>query len=68
MLNLLVQKELLIQMNLSSIFIAENEKGKLPRQIFEEYGFDIEIIGIERVQSSSNRWRTAYKRIGSIGT
>lgn len=27
------------------IFIEENEKGKLPRNIFEECGFDIDMIG-----------------------
>ncbi len=37
------------------IFIAENEKGKFPRQIFEENGFNIDIIGRKRVQSSGNR-------------
>ncbi|MFF3025161.1 HTH domain-containing protein, partial [Gottfriedia sp. NPDC057948] len=31
------------------IFISENKKGKLPRQIFEECGFDIEVIGMNRV-------------------
>ncbi|MFC0274822.1 HTH domain-containing protein, partial [Metabacillus herbersteinensis] len=39
------------------IFIAENEKW--PRQIFEENGFDIEVIGIVRVQRAASRWRTA---------
>lgn len=32
------------------LFIFENEAGKLPRQIFEEAGFDIEMIGMTRVQ------------------
>ncbi|CQR46056.1 hypothetical protein BN1058_00300 [Paraliobacillus sp. PM-2] len=27
------------------IFIIENEKGKFPKQIFEDHGFDIDIIG-----------------------
>lgn len=47
-------------------FIEENEKGKLPRQIFEECGFDIDIIGIKRVKSSANRWRTSYKYGGAV--
>ncbi|SET84631.1 hypothetical protein SAMN05216389_1391, partial [Oceanobacillus limi] len=38
------------------IFITENEKGKFPRQIFEDHGFDIDIIGKERIKSSGNRW------------
>jgi len=49
------------------IFISENEKGKLPREIFEEYGFDIEVIGMKRVKSASNRWRTAFKENGELG-
>src|SRR3954451_5141693 len=49
------------------IFIAENEDGKLPRQIFEENGFDIEVIGIVRVQRAASRWRTAYNKSGVLG-
>jgi transposase len=48
-------------------FIAENEKGKLPRQIFEENGFEIEIIGMKRVESSGKRWRAAYRENGVVG-
>lgn len=43
------------------IFIIENENGKFPREIFEEQGFDINILGIGRVKASGNRWRTSYK-------
>lgn len=49
------------------IFIAENEKGKLPRQIFEECGFDVDVIGMKRIKSSGNRWRTAYQANGVAG-
>ncbi|QWH16994.1 IS3 family transposase [Bacillus mycoides] len=49
------------------IFIEENEKGKPPRIIFEECGFDIDVIGIQRVVSSGNRWRTSYKENGVFG-
>ncbi|RST70092.1 IS3 family transposase [Siminovitchia acidinfaciens] len=49
------------------IFIAENENGKLPRQIFEENGFNIEVIGIVRVQRAASRWRTAYNKSGVLG-
>ncbi|EKQ56870.1 MAG: hypothetical protein A370_01646, partial [Clostridium sp. Maddingley MBC34-26] len=31
---------------------------------FEKYGFDIHIIGIERVRSSGKRWRSAFRRNG----
>jgi transposase len=49
------------------IFIAENKSGKLPRHIFEENGFDIEVIGIVRVQRAASRWRTAYNKSGVLG-
>ena len=49
------------------IFIVENEKGKLPRQIFEENGFDVEVIGIVRVQRAASRWRTAFNKSGVLG-
>ena len=39
-------------MNLNVFLLAENEKGKFPREIFEEHGFDIDILGMERVKSS----------------
>ncbi|EJQ37369.1 hypothetical protein IEE_05301 [Bacillus cereus BAG5X1-1] len=49
------------------IFIEENEKGKLPRNIFEECGFDIDVIGMKRVMSSGSRWRAAYRKNGVFG-
>jgi transposase len=37
------------------VFIAEREKGKLARDIFEEYGFDVNVLGMERIKSASKR-------------
>ena len=34
--------------------------------IFEECGFDIDIIGMQRVKSSADRWRTAFKNGGAV--
>jgi transposase-like protein len=48
-------------------FIREYDKGKLPREIFEEAGFDVNIIGKKRVQSSSDRWRKAFQEEGVLG-
>lgn len=48
-------------------FISEYEKGIIPRKIFENCGFDIEILGIKRVETSSKRWRNKYKKNGIIG-
>lgn len=49
------------------IFICESEKGKLPRAIFEECGFSINILGSERLKSAAYRWRTAYSKKGVYG-
>lgn len=48
------------------IFIDESNNGKLPRIIFEECGFDIDIIGTQRVKSSADRWRSAFKNGGAV--
>ena len=45
------------------VFETENYK-KFPRQVFEECGFDIDIIGLKRIQSSGSRWRSAFRRNG----
>lgn len=49
------------------LFISENKKGKLPREIFKECGFDINVIGLERVRSSGKRWRANYRENGVLG-
>ena len=48
-------------------FIAEYEMGKTPRQIFQDAGFDIQVIGIKRIECASDRWRKAYKEKGVLG-
>lgn len=48
-------------------FIAENEKGRLPREIFKEAGLDMELIGHQRVHSAGKRWRATYRKDGVTG-
>ena len=48
-------------------FIVENSKGILPRKIFEDNGFDIEIIGLKRIEQSATRWRKKYADMGVLG-
>ena len=48
-------------------FVEEYAKGKLPRLIFEENGFNVEIIGIERVKTAAGRWRKSYNEEGLLG-
>ncbi len=47
--------------------MAEMEKGLLSPDIFESAGFNIEILGIDRVYSSVKRWKIAYLKSGVVG-
>lgn len=49
------------------LFIAQSETGKLPREIFEGAGFDVEAIGMTRIHRAGTRWRTVYKKRGITG-
>lgn len=49
------------------LFITENEKGKLPRMIFEEAGLDSELIGLIRISAAGKRWRATYRTDGEEG-
>ncbi|WP_110926264.1 IS3 family transposase [Bacillus massiliglaciei] len=48
-------------------FMDEYLSGKLPRQIFMENGFNIEIIGQSRIEQAACRWKKAYEKNGVIG-
>ncbi|MBD8028715.1 IS3 family transposase, partial [Ureibacillus sp. Re31] len=47
--------------------VKENQLGKGPAQIFNEAGFDLEIIGLKKAQSSLARWRKTYQTLGESG-
>ena len=49
------------------LFIEEKEKGKLLRQIFEDCGFDVDILGMDRIKAASKRWGKAYAEKGISG-
>ena len=49
------------------LFVEEYLAGKPARQIFEDNGFDINIIGLNRIEQASQRWRAAYKKDGILG-
>ena len=49
------------------IFIAEKEKGKFARDIFEEHGFDVDVLGKQRIRSASRRWNDTYNENGITG-
>lgn len=49
------------------IFIAARSNGKLPICIFEDAGFDVEVIGKHRIWCASKRWRNSYNKSGELG-
>ena len=60
-------KEITYTDEFKRIFIAEDHKGKFPREIFDEHGFDINILGLTRIKSAAKRWRAAYRKDGICG-
>lgn len=49
------------------LFIAERSNGKLPIHIFEDAGFDVDIIGEHRIWCASKRWRNSFRKNGELG-
>jgi transposase len=47
--------------------VKENLAGKGPSQIFIENGFDLEMIGYKKAESSLERWRRTFKQFGEDG-
>lgn len=48
-------------------FIEEYELGKSPSRIFEEAGFDVQVLGTERIKTATFRWKKAVKNDGTLG-
>lgn len=44
-------------------FINQYNLGKLPKEIFKEAGFDINILGNERIKSNTKRFKKMSERI-----
>ncbi|MBD0384899.1 IS3 family transposase [Paenibacillus sedimenti] len=49
------------------LFIDQYMMGKTPREIFESNGFEVNVIGMKRVEQSADRWKKAYEQGGIIG-
>ena len=47
-------------------FIDEYLIGKLPRQILIKNSFDVDVIGINRIEQSAYRWKKASENNGLI--
>ncbi len=48
-------------------FVEEYLEGKLPRVIFEEAGFDLNIIGQKRFEQATHRWMKSFRKNGIVG-
>lgn len=49
------------------LFIDKYLKGKTPKVIFEEAGFDVNLIGVRRYEQAAARWLRSYNKDGIIG-
>ena len=54
-------------MNLSYSLSLNIRMEKLQGSFIQDVGFDVDVIGIKRIDSASLRWRTAYKDKGILG-
>lgn len=53
--------------NFKKLFILEYLKSSLPRVIFENHGFDTDILGSKRVKEAASRWKKLYAKDGFLG-
>lgn len=49
------------------LFIDQYMTGKTPREIFEANGFDVNVVGMKRVEQCADRWKRAYEEGGIVG-
>lgn len=49
------------------LFIDKYLKEKTPKVIFEEAGFDVNMIGVRRYEQAATRWLRSYNKDGIIG-
>ncbi|MFB9326484.1 HTH domain-containing protein, partial [Paenibacillus aurantiacus] len=49
------------------LFIDQYMLGRTPREIFEASGFDVEMLGMKRVEQCADRWKKAYEKDGIVG-
>ncbi|WP_255314504.1 HTH domain-containing protein [Bacillus sp. FJAT-26390] len=49
------------------VFIDQYVLGRTPREIFETSGFQVEILGMKRIEQCADRWKKDYEKDGIIG-
>ena len=61
------EKSITYQDSFKELVVIKTTDGKPVREIFEDAGFDIEMIGFKRAEAAASRWRSAYKKSGLTG-
>ena len=54
-------------MSLKNILYLNSIRGSFQDRSLKKHGFDVEVIGIQRIKSASESWRAAYKVGGVMG-
>lgn len=54
------EKSITYQEEFKYLFILQLSEGKTPRMIFEQAGFDVDMIGMKRIEAAASRWKKAY--------
>ena len=49
------------------LLVLQLDEGKTPRMVFEQAGFNVEMIGMKRIEAAASRWKLAYKKSGLVG-
>ena len=49
------------------LVVLQIAESKTPRMIFEQAGFDVDIIGMKRIEAAASRWKKAYRMSGILG-
>ena len=52
------EKRITYTVEFKKLFVDEYRRGKGPRQIFKDAGFDVDALGYKRIERASDRWRT----------
>ena len=47
--------------------VLQIAESKTPRMIFEQVGFDVDIMGMKRIEAAASRWKKAYRTSGILG-
>lgn len=60
------QKSITYEEAFKEHFIFEYAKGKTPGQIFMESGFDVRVLGNQRIKNASRSWRVQSERLEGL--